>query len=97
MILVAAHQWPQMVRAIGKPELAVDPRFRGAQERHKNRFELQAIIEEWLASFLTRDDTIGAMDKERVPCAPEERKEANWRRCLSIEHCFEKTLQLLLA
>src|SRR5882762_7429057 len=26
MILVAAHQWPQMVRAMGKPELATDPR-----------------------------------------------------------------------
>src|SRR5208282_1030924 len=70
MILISAHQWPQMVRAMGKPELATDPRFQRARERQKNRFELQAIIEEWLATFPTREDAIAAMDKERVPCAP---------------------------
>ena len=70
MILITPHQWPQMVRAMGKPDLASDSRFKGARARHANRFELQAIIEQWLASFPTRDDAIAAMDKERVPCAP---------------------------
>jgi CoA:oxalate CoA-transferase len=70
MILITPHQWPQMVRAMNKPELASDERFRTARARHANRFELQAIIEQWLASFATRDDAIAAMDKERVPCAP---------------------------
>ena len=70
MILLAPHQWPQMTRAMGKPELLTDPRFQRARDRQKNRFELQAIIEEWLATFPTREDAIAAMDKERVPCAP---------------------------
>jgi len=70
MILLAPHQWPQMIRAMGKPELLTDPRFQRARDRQKNRFELQAIIEEWLATFPTREDAIAAMDKERVPCAP---------------------------
>ena len=70
MILMAPHQWPQMVGAMGKPELLTDPRFQRARDRQKNRFELQAIIEEWLATFPTREDAIAAMDKERVPCAP---------------------------
>jgi crotonobetainyl-CoA:carnitine CoA-transferase CaiB-like acyl-CoA transferase len=70
MILMAPHQWPQMTRAMGKPELLTDPRFQRARDRQKNRFELQAIIEEWLATFPTREDAIAAMDKERVPCAP---------------------------
>jgi CoA:oxalate CoA-transferase len=70
MILITPHQWPQMVRAMGMPELASDPRFKAARARHAHRFELQAIIEEWLASFPTRGDAIAAMDKERVPCAP---------------------------
>jgi len=70
MILITPHQWPQMVRAMGKPELASDPRFKAARARHANRFELQDIIEQWLASFPTRDEAIAAMDKERVPCAP---------------------------
>ena len=70
MILITPHQWPQMVRAMNKPELADDPRFKTARARHANRFELQAIIEEWLAGFSTRAAAIAAMDKERVPCAP---------------------------
>ena len=70
MILITPHQWPQMVRAMGMPELASDPRFKGAKGRHANRFELQAIVEKWLASFATRDDAIAALDRERVPCAP---------------------------
>jgi CoA:oxalate CoA-transferase len=59
-----------MVRAMGKPELATDPRFKAARARRANRLELQAIIEQWLGSFPTRDAAIAAMDKERVPCAP---------------------------
>jgi CoA:oxalate CoA-transferase len=59
-----------MVRAMGKPELACDVRFKTARARQANRFELQEIVEQWLASFPTRDAAIEAMDRERVPCAP---------------------------
>jgi transcription elongation GreA/GreB family factor len=69
IILIALHQWPQIVRAMGKPELASDPRFKTASTRRNNRFELQAIIEQWLATFPTREAAT-AMDKERVSCAP---------------------------
>ena len=70
MILITPHQWPQVVRAMARPELGEDPRFKGARARQANRAELQKIIEDWLASFPTRDDAIAALDKERVPCAP---------------------------
>jgi len=70
MILITPHQWPQMVRAMGMPELASDARFKGARARQANRLELQKIVEDWLASFPTRDDAIAALDRERVPCAP---------------------------
>ncbi len=69
-LAVMPHQWPQMVRAMGKPELAADPRFRSARGRRDNNDALKAIIEEWLASFPTRDDALAALDKERVACAP---------------------------
>jgi CoA:oxalate CoA-transferase len=65
-----AHQWVQLARAMGMPELATDPRFKSARGRRDNNAELQKIIEDWLASFPTRDDAIAALDKERVPCAP---------------------------
>ncbi len=65
-----AHQWPQLCRAMGMPELATDPRFKSARGRRDNNAELQEIIEDWLASNPTRDAAIAALDKERVPCAP---------------------------
>jgi len=65
-----AHQWVQLARAMGMPELATDPRFKSARGRRDNNAQLQKIIEDWLASFSTRDDAISALDKERVPCAP---------------------------
>jgi CoA:oxalate CoA-transferase len=64
------HQWVQLASAMGKPELATDPRFKSARGRRDNNSELQKIIEDWLASFATRDDAIAALDKQRVPCAP---------------------------
>lgn len=67
---VMPHQWPQLVRAMGMPELAQDPRFKGGRGRRDNNAELQEIIEKWLGSFPTRDEALLALDKERVACAP---------------------------
>ncbi len=69
-LTVVPHQWAQLVRAMKMPGLAEDPRFKTARGRRDNRFELQAVIEEWLAKFPTRDDALAALDAERVPCAP---------------------------
>jgi len=69
-IAVMPHQWPQMVRAMGKPELATDPRFRSARGRRDNNEALKEVIEGWLAGFATRDEALAALDKERVACAP---------------------------
>jgi crotonobetainyl-CoA:carnitine CoA-transferase CaiB-like acyl-CoA transferase len=69
-LTVMPHQWPQLVRAMGKPELAKDPRFENARGRRDNNDALKEIIEHWLSTFPTRDDALAALDKERVPCAP---------------------------
>jgi len=52
------------------PELAKDPRFVSARQRARNSAELEAIIKNWFAGFATREDSIAALEKERVPCAP---------------------------
>ncbi len=70
LTIPTTHQWHQFVKAMGMPELADDPRFKGARGRRDNNAELQKIIEDWLATFPSRDDAIAALDKERVPCAP---------------------------
>jgi len=69
-LCIVPHQWPQLPRAMGMPELIVDPRFKSARARRDNDAALKEIIEKWLATFPTRDDALAALDKERVPCAP---------------------------
>jgi CoA:oxalate CoA-transferase len=69
-LTVLPHQWPQLVKALGRPELLDDPRFNSARGRRDNNVELQAIIEEWLAQFPTREAAIDALERERIPCAP---------------------------
>jgi CoA:oxalate CoA-transferase len=69
-IVALPHQWPQLVKALGRPELADDPRFATARDRRTNNKALQAVIEEWLAEFPSRDAALAVLEKERVPCAP---------------------------
>jgi CoA:oxalate CoA-transferase len=69
-IVALPHQWPQLIKALGQPDLADDPRFATARDRRANNKALQAIIEEWLRRFPTRDAALAALEKKRVPCAP---------------------------
>jgi CoA:oxalate CoA-transferase len=69
-ILTTPHQWPQVLRAMNRPDLANDPRFSKPRARAANYLELKQIIEDWLATFPTRDDALTALDQERVPCGP---------------------------
>ncbi len=70
MICVTPHQWPAFCRAIGRPELKDDPRFREERLRVRNREELTQITEAWLKTFPSVEAALEALDKERVPCAP---------------------------
>jgi crotonobetainyl-CoA:carnitine CoA-transferase CaiB-like acyl-CoA transferase len=69
-LMVLPHQWPQLVRAIGRADLADDVRFHTARARRENKEALRAIIEEWLGRFPSRGAALAALTAERVPCAP---------------------------
>jgi CoA:oxalate CoA-transferase len=69
-LMVQPHQWPQLVQALGRPELADDARFNAPKVRRENNEALRAIIEEWLGQFPSRDAALAALAAERVPCAP---------------------------
>lgn len=69
-ITALAHQWHQLVAALGEPELLDDMRFKDARSRRDNNGELKIIIERWLAQFPDREAALAALEKERVPCAP---------------------------
>jgi CoA:oxalate CoA-transferase len=62
-------QWAGFCRAIGQPELEHDERFAGLGGRHKNKDELNALIDEWTMSHTT-ESALAALESERVPCAP---------------------------
>ncbi len=70
MICVTPHQWPAFCRAIGRPELINDPRFKEERLRVRNRDELTQITEQWLKTFPSVEAALDALDQHRVPCAP---------------------------
>ncbi len=69
-ITALAHQWGALAAAMGRPELAHDPRYKDARARRDNNAEVVALIERWLGGFDTREAAIEALEQHRVPCAP---------------------------
>lgn len=47
---IMPRNWPYFAQAIGRPELADDPRFRDVPSRLANNDELEAIVHEWAGS-----------------------------------------------
>ncbi|MGH8006837.1 MAG: CaiB/BaiF CoA transferase family protein, partial [Candidatus Binatia bacterium] len=70
IIAMLDHQWQGLTRAMGRPELQDDPRFRTNPDRLRHRDLLIAEIENWLQSLPDRDSALALMDRERVPAAP---------------------------
>lgn len=70
VILALDRQWPNVARALGKPELINDPRFATAGRRAKHQKELIAMIEAWLQSFPTDDAALQVLAEYRVPAGP---------------------------
>lgn len=70
VILALDRQWPNVARALGKPELIDDPRFATAGRRAKHQKELIAMIEAWLQSFPDDDAALRVLAEHRVPAGP---------------------------
>jgi CoA:oxalate CoA-transferase len=70
MLIVQQHEFSRLAKAMGKPELAQDERFKTNGRRVKNNEALKQIIESWFATFPDRDSIVTELDKFRVPCGP---------------------------
>lgn len=68
VVIVTVHQVDQLWHAMGRPDLAVDERFRGNVARVRNRHALNQLIEEWMATFATDDEVVEVLGRHRVPC-----------------------------
>lgn len=62
--------WPRTAQAMGRPELATDPRFATREARAENRAALEAIVNDWLSRFKSAEEAMDALRAARVPCAP---------------------------
>jgi crotonobetainyl-CoA:carnitine CoA-transferase CaiB-like acyl-CoA transferase len=78
-MIVLDLQWPNLTKAMGKPELTNDPRFATASDRGKNQKELIPMIEAWLQSFPNDDAALQALEDARIAAGP----------VLSIEKAIE--------
>ncbi|MGE0825992.1 MAG: CaiB/BaiF CoA transferase family protein [Candidatus Binatia bacterium] len=72
ILIIAAleHQWRGLAKAMGRPELADDPRYNSVRERLRHKDELIAEVEQWLQSQPDRETVLAALERERVPVAP---------------------------
>jgi benzylsuccinate CoA-transferase BbsF subunit len=59
-------QWGALCRAIGKPDLAIDPRFDTPQHRKENEIALDAAIEAWTIDRAP-DDVMTVLQAAGVP------------------------------
>jgi crotonobetainyl-CoA:carnitine CoA-transferase CaiB-like acyl-CoA transferase len=71
-LVVAANtdrMWSDLCKAVGEPELAEDPRFKGAEERLRNRQALWEILEARFASA-TSQEWASRLEAVSIPVAP---------------------------
>jgi formyl-CoA transferase/succinyl-CoA--D-citramalate CoA-transferase len=69
-VLIAANAdgvFKRLCLAIGRPELADDPRFADHQSRGDNTVDLDALIATWTSRY-SSSDVIAIMTGHRVPC-----------------------------
>lgn len=66
----APQLWPRLVAALGRPELATDPRFTTPLARREHWAELRVIICAWLDRFPTVEAAVEALTAARIPAAP---------------------------
>ena len=71
-VMVAAYtekRWPALCSALGRPELATDPRFDTNDKRVRRRAELSDVLEPLFARCTTAE-WIGVLDDADVLCGP---------------------------
>ena len=66
-LLVLDRQWPNLLRAMSRPDLGKDPRFATASARAANQVKLIPIVQAWLKSFPDNDSLQACCLEHRVP------------------------------
>lgn len=69
IICIREGHWRKLVRAMGEPALAEDPRFVDMATRCRHMDETDAAVEAWTAT-LTKDEVFRVCQAHEVICAP---------------------------
>jgi CoA:oxalate CoA-transferase len=69
-IVALDHQWADLCRTIGRPDLIDDERYVKNAARMANSKAVIAIIEKWLQEQSSDESALQQLDANRVPNAP---------------------------
>jgi formyl-CoA transferase len=69
IICVGEVHWTSLTQAMGRAELASDPRFTDLQSRVQNMDVVDEIVEAWTRTK-SKDEIFGLLMESHVPCAP---------------------------
>jgi CoA:oxalate CoA-transferase len=67
--VVTEGHWQNLLKAMGRTDLADDPRFRSNTERTANMAATEALVTEWTTS-LPKAEIVAAAKRYKIPCAP---------------------------
>jgi crotonobetainyl-CoA:carnitine CoA-transferase CaiB-like acyl-CoA transferase len=70
VIMSFFHHWPDLCRAMDRPDLIEDPRYKTDLVRLERRDEVVKIIEDWLHTFSDVPSAVAHMERFNVPVAP---------------------------
>ena len=70
IILATQGQMAGLWKAMGRSDLAEDPRFVNNSTRLENLDSFVGLVEEWMATYRTDDEVLAALEAHRVPCGP---------------------------
>jgi CoA:oxalate CoA-transferase len=63
-------QWSGFCRAMGRPDLATDPRFKDVPSRATNAEELKQLVQDWVDSVSSDEEVMRLLEENRIPYAP---------------------------
>ena len=70
LFIVGLNQWLGLTRAMGREDMAKDPRFKNPAETGQYKDEINGAIQDWLDTVESVDKALEILQKNRVACAP---------------------------
>jgi crotonobetainyl-CoA:carnitine CoA-transferase CaiB-like acyl-CoA transferase len=70
IMAITLAQWRSLSKIIGRPELGDDPEFSTSNKRIEHMPLIRRLIQEWLDSTPTDEESIRVLEDNRIPVAP---------------------------